>query len=53
MYKVFIENKPLIFQINSQHTGKLNLENLSKTVSDFLNSEDEELKIEINDKKEN
>ena len=52
MYKVFIENKPIIFQINSQISTELNIEETWNEVRVFLNSNQAEMNIEIRNEKE-
>jgi len=52
MYKVFIENKPILFQINSQLEINLDIEATWRRVNDFLSSNDLVLSIEIKNKKE-
>ncbi|MFT5821984.1 MAG: 8-oxo-dGTP pyrophosphatase MutT (NUDIX family) [Crocinitomix sp.] len=47
MYKVFIENKPLIFQINSQVLTDLNIDQLWQDVASFLCSDEAEMVISI------
>ncbi|NOQ74780.1 MAG: NUDIX domain-containing protein [Crocinitomix sp.] len=49
MYKVFIENKPLIFQINSEVLTDLNIDQLWHDVESFLRSEETEMLISIRD----
>jgi 8-oxo-dGTP pyrophosphatase MutT (NUDIX family) len=49
MYKVFIENKPLIFQINLQVLTDLNIDQLWKDVASFLESGRAEMRISIRD----
>ena len=52
MYKVFIENKPLIFQINSQVSTVLKIDELWNDVAAFLKSEKAEMKILLSSEKE-
>lgn len=52
MYKVFIENKPLIFQINSEVLTDLKMKDLREEVATFLRSDKPEMKIIIRKEKE-
>ncbi len=47
MYKVFIENKPIKFQINSQCPESISFESIWKKINTFLNGTERELSIEI------
>ena len=52
MYKVFIENKPLIFQINSEVSTDLKKKELWEEVDAFLKSDEAEMKITLRNEKE-
>ena len=50
MYKVFIENKLIIFQINSQLSGGLKRKDIKQKIKDFLKSDANQLTIEVKGK---
>ena len=47
MYKVFIDNKPLIFQINSQVSNALDIDELWNEIASYLKSERTVMEIDI------
>lgn len=52
MYKVFIENKPIVFQINSQKVAELNIEETWRAVEQFIASDQSEMFVKIRSEKE-
>jgi len=52
MYKVFIENKPIIFHFNSQNSHVLNRAKLWEKVNLYLQSTELEMMVETQSKKE-
>lgn len=52
MYKVFIENKPITFQINSQKSIPFDVNEIRDKIEQFLGSDEETLEIEIGQQKD-
>ncbi len=52
MYKVFIENKPIIFQINPEVLTDLNIADLWSDITSFLNSNETEMMVSIRKEKD-
>ena len=51
MYKVFIENKAVIFQISSQFNNVASTSKVWQEIHSFINSDDQVLTLEINSEK--
>jgi len=49
MYKVFIENRPIKFQINSDLSTTINVDKVWESIQDFLSSDAQEFTVEIPD----
>ena len=47
MYKVFIENKPIEFRINSQTTDVLNMDMVWQRIESFINNTEQLLTVEL------
>ena len=47
MYKVFIENKPVVFQINSQFNNVASISKVWREINSFINSDEEVLTLEL------